>query len=422
MVEKIKNSIIFYYPSKIVGGAEFLFVRLARFLAEDLNNTIYYVDYTEGFARKELAETKVIFLDYVDDIRTSIDFEGTLVTPLSNFYRITDYLDIKTDHLKMMFWCLHPYNIIHALPIFGKIERFSMKFIKILLKYFYRKNYTIFKTILTEFNNLDSINFMDCMNLNFNEYVFEIQFNKLYLPIFTTTKKIQATSALVGKNEINIAVLGRLCKDKVYPLLNILDNLSFQNFEKKVNFHIIGQGDDRYLIDETKYTEKINMIWVGTLINDELYEYLTTKADLLFAMGTSALDGASLALPTILLDLSTVEMHHNKFKWIFDSFDFCVGFKHPEYQETNKESFESIIHSIYRDNQKSNISLKCFEYFNSNHSLAFVAQNFKARIQATKLDYASYKKIKSQHKPIKHRSNVVLKCFFALTKPLQKGK
>jgi hypothetical protein len=416
------NTIVFYYPSKIVGGAEFLFIRLARFLAEDLNNTIYYVDYRDGFARKELVETNVKFLDYSDEVKTFIDLEGTLVTPLSNFYRITDFLDIKSDHLKMMFWCLHPYNIIHVLPIGGKLERFSMKLIKFMLKYLYSKNYTVFKNILTEFNHFNSINFMDCMNLNFNESVFDINFNKLYLPIFTTTKNREAGSALVNEHEINIAVLGRLSKDKVYPIINVLDNVYSENLGKKVNFHIIGEGDFKYLIDENKYKDKVNIIWAGTMIHDELSDYLTTKADILFAMGTSALDGASLAVPTILLDLSTVKMENTKFKWIFESLDFCVGFKYPEYSKMNKTLFRDIVQAIYRHNEKSSLSLKCLDYFNANHSLEFVAQKFQERLLMNHLDYARYKKIKSTHKSIEKHCNIILKCIFSLTKTPRKRK
>lgn len=400
----MSNNIIFYYPSKVVGGTEFLFMRLARFFSRYSGNRVYYVDYLDGFARKELSETSVIFLDYADGIKTRIDFEGTLVTPVSNFYRMTDYLDIKSRHLKILFWCLHPYNIIHVLPIGGFLEKLGIKKMRFFLKYFYKSNYLIFKKILEEFNEYKAINFMDYTPLTFNRYMFEINFDSLYLPIFTEEKAIRAPVTLIN-NEINVGILGRLASEKIYPLINVLDNLYSLNCHKKINCHIIGEGDFKFLIDEEKYAKKISIIWGGTMIHNELYQYLTGNIDLLFAMGTSVLEGASLGIPTIMLDYTTHPMQNNRFKWIFESFDFCVGFSYSENKNLNKESFEDIINKIYFENQKEKLSEKCFQYYIRNHSLETVAQKFDEKRSLNNLDYSTYIKIKNKNATIQNHTN-----------------
>jgi hypothetical protein len=114
-------------------------------------------------------------------------------------------------------------------------------------------------------------------------------------------------------------------------------------------------------------------------------------------------------------------MENTKFKWIFESLDFCVGFKYPEYTKMNKTLFRDIMQAIYRHNEKSSLSLKCLDYFNANHSLEFVAQKFQERLLMNHLDYARYKKIKSTHKSIEKHCNIILKCIFSLTKTPRKG-
>lgn len=404
----MSNNIVFYYPSRIVGGTEFLFIRLARFFSQHSGNRIYYIDYLDGLARSELSKTGVTFMDYSDGMKTTIDFEGTLVTPVSNFYRMTDYLDIKSSQLKILFWCLHPYNIIHVLPIGGFLEKLGTKKMRFFLKYFYKSNYLLFKKILEEFDQYKAINFMDYTALTFNRYMFQINFSLLYLPIFTEEKAIRAPATLIN-NEINVAILGRLASEKIYPIINVLDNLYSLNGHKKINCHIIGEGAFKFLIDEEKYAKKISIIWCGTMINNELHQYLTSKTDLLFAMGTSVLEGASLGIPTIMLDFTTHPMQNNRFKWIFESFDFCVAFSFPENKNLNKESFEDIIKKIYFENQKEKLSEKCFQYYAKNHSLETVAQKFDEKRRLNNLNYSKYINIKNKNATIKYHTNWIVR-------------
>jgi len=43
-------SITFFYPGKEVGGAEYLFLRLANYIADNTTLKIFYIDYKDGFA------------------------------------------------------------------------------------------------------------------------------------------------------------------------------------------------------------------------------------------------------------------------------------------------------------------------------------------------------------------------------------
>ena len=63
----MKKNITFFYPSTIVGGAEYLFIRLAKHLAH-LGHDVSVVDLKQGFLSRELQDTPVQLIPYEKDI------------------------------------------------------------------------------------------------------------------------------------------------------------------------------------------------------------------------------------------------------------------------------------------------------------------------------------------------------------------
>lgn len=349
---RIYRSFIFYLPSRIVGGYEFLFMRLASFLADEMKLDVYYVDYDDGFVKGQLSKTNVKFLSYEKE-RKQIG----LLQPVNLIAPITMSCEVprlKNSKSKFIFWCAHPKSI----------EWLS-----------YRSGLSgkAFNNFLLKLNKVKSVCFMDeaCWQGAINSS--KVDFEEVYVPVFAPEKQMpfHSNGSLVDYNEINLGWLGRLDRDKIYSLINVLDNLYNLETNKKRNIHIIGDGDSKDLIDVQKYSDKINIIFAATLINDQLNQYLQKNVDILFGMGISALEAASLKIPSVLVFVTDDIMQSNDFLWLFDSQKYTLGYYKEQKNAVSIKitPFNEIIDSIYFSNEKDIMSQKCYDYFIQNHNI-----------------------------------------------------
>ena len=85
---RFKN-IVFCSPSMITGGAEYYFIRLAHYLAENHKEyKVYYTEYKNGFIYKVLNSSNIEILDYRKGEKTIIPEDSIIFIP-SN--KITKY-------------------------------------------------------------------------------------------------------------------------------------------------------------------------------------------------------------------------------------------------------------------------------------------------------------------------------------------
>ena len=130
---------------------------------------------------------------------------------------------------------------------------------------------------------------------------------------------------------------------------------------------------------------KLNII--GSLTPSEVDLFLINNADVVTAMGTSALEGAKFGIPTILLDFNYLKIKNDyKFRWLFSTLDYDLGheIKNSDY-EINNTSLENIIFQLLNDYDK--ISNQTLNYFKNNHDINTITTLFIKRVQKTKLTY-----------------------------------
>lgn len=374
-MEDVKT-ITFFYPSKIVGGAELLFIRLAEFLAEKYNIQVFYIDYKDGFARSQLNSEKITFVDYEINNKTTIDYETYIITPVSKIYTINNELNL-TANVKPLFWCIQPYNIIWQLPGARYYVYFKFKNIKTVLNLLFKKELQQMRTALKLLYENNALVFMDFPNFDINNYCFDLNFDKKnYLPIPILEGILKANVSLISNDELNVGWLGRISDEKTNCLINLVENADAYSKinNKKLKLHIIGSGSDENKIKKLRTNENLKLIHLGTVKPEELDSYLINNIDLLFAMGTSCLESAKLHIPSVLYDFSYKKLHPDyKFKWLFESFEYNLGQHLEELMEPNKHLFAEILDEIYLNNNKELIGNKCYSYFKENHSIEKVS-------------------------------------------------
>ncbi|MFD1359102.1 hypothetical protein ACFQ4X_14375 [Fictibacillus halophilus] len=370
-LNKIEN-ITFFYPSRVVGGAEYLFIRLANKLSE-LGYKVFIVDYKDGFLRKNVIKD-VTVIDYFEGEKVEFTFNTHLILPPLFLNKMKELFSVSNNkRINCFFWSIAPHNVVSGIRGF---HRFSSLFkLNEYEKYFFCvrpvKSLKI-KKILNELHDSNGIFFMDYPNYLKNQEIFRLKFDPKYIPI-PIEEPIQDKSPKTYKNKkITLAWYGRLGGEKVEALMKVLKDINTLYKEGKVTdlieFLVIGDGE--HLSDVEKFASKnisFTIKFLGTLGNEEAKELIAEKVDLAFAMGTSALEIGQTMTPVVSLDFSLKPFPSDyKYCWIFERKGYSVG-NQVRAKLPNKHTMENIINDLNEDYE--NLAYHSYKYVNKNHNL-----------------------------------------------------
>jgi len=129
--------------------------------------------------------------------------------------------------------------------------------------------------------------------------------------------------------------------------------------------------------------------------NDKLDDYLINNCSILFAMGTAALEGAKLGIPTILLDISYKRISHvYNYRWLFERDGMTLGenIKDVFLNSSNEDSLELRINEYLESFVE--ISTKTLKYFENNHDLENTSSELLKKIDNSTSQWGKIKKSK----------------------------
>jgi len=309
------KKVIFFYPSRAIGGVQTLFIRLIKKLYEE-GVQVGYVDFCDGTIRKELCTLSDIDFINVDSI---IINQNSIVVTSFNFINLAQLFFPKNDHF--LFWFLSPYN----LPILNLSNKLHLKLsnLKSIRKYY--SGFSNYQKGLEK----KSVYFMDsfCFNVNgapTTNY-------EPYLPLYIDIAKSKYFYD-VSKGSCNIAWVGRIDLSTKYHcivfLIEKFETLKKDDLYKDVTLSIIGDGSGsekiKKLCQLSRYSKSIKIS--KSIEYNRLHTYLLDNFDLIFAHGTTCLESALLGIPTICLDSSLSKFRDDyKFKWLFQRDIYDIG-------------------------------------------------------------------------------------------------
>lgn len=353
IVEEIKQqgyeSICLWMPVRSVGGGTLYLFFLARYLLDHTDIKVYYMDYSDGYAHDLLvSDARFKFINYDPNVLTFPVAEPVIV-----FTNSTKVIQIKNMnlHSKILFWHFETVPCAWDIVL---LNRETKRFLKLT-----QKEHAM---IFHDWSSRDILN---------RQYPINFQ-DENYLPLFLPPKNSSSDGSLIEKDVLNIGWLSRLGHEKVQSLYNLVDNLAGLQTDKRKRLVVIGDG--RYRKDVEKYCkqykDEIEVRFVGTIAKEELDEFLICNVDILFAMGTSVLEGAALKIPTVIVQLSMEHYDDDEFIWFHETKEYCVGIMH--YQKdafkVNYTRFEDIIRSVYGEDGKRVVGEKCYHCFIKHHS------------------------------------------------------
>lgn len=286
---KIEN-IIFYFPHRDTGGAQYLFIRYAAELAKEIfKYKIIYIDYPDGFARKQLSGTSVSFIDYYKGVRCQIPSNSLVNFQLDMLPLFDKEIKYDKETTAFKFWYLHITNLrghiyVHNFcPLLRKERREAGKCIDKLIE----------EQSIVLLNSGDYIDFIK----DFHTGVHNVKTIPLIVPTDQFVKPKEYSKQL--SIPLRFCWLGRLDKEKSRNILTYMNELEVINTKTPISLSLIGVGPSiEYLRTEAQqYSFPIS--FVGEKRDADLDNYIRDNVDIGLASGTSSLEFCLRGVPVI---------------------------------------------------------------------------------------------------------------------------
>jgi hypothetical protein len=387
-----QNNIGFFYPTRSVGGAQYLFARMAEYLIEHTSYDVILIDYKDGFIRNKLGEKSYRFIEYNEGDVITIQEPLLLVLSLSFLWLIEKHLNLPIE-TKLFFWDLHPYNLVEQMALSGFYKRFSPMKAHQICALVERSRCTKMIRFVEKGVAAHGLAFMAERNIDYNQQMFGFFTKAKYLPIPIETIVQLPDQGFIKRHEVgstlHIGWLSRLDSWKATVLFRVLDDIrAYENMDSHsgIHLHVIGDGPE--LEKVRSRCVEINASIVGRLEGNTLTQYMLSNLHVGFAMGTSALEFAVRGIPTVLTPnrVTSENLRQNKiYRWLFDSQGYDIAaeeMKNPE----SLCSFSTVVQSI-QSSTSSYLGERCKNYAIENHHINNVSALFVDYLSKCTLTY-----------------------------------
>lgn len=294
------QSIIFWDAYNAgMGGIERLIITLSEELSKHVD--IKIIAKKEGIVYKHLKSkgVKFLHLDSNDNIlHEKINTNDLLII----FGTYPDFKNLKKANPYICLWRVFP----------------SLQLSKVSQKLLMRQT---FKYL----SNKNSLFFMDKTNWLTVQKELGVSFSKEIIPIPIKERNIATNYEKPKGHKINITYIGREEIWKIKPLKRIIDDAkSIDNYF--FEFSIFTNRKELFIKELGELPKNIRIEYLIGYFDEGLSEELIKRSDLHFSMGTSALEGAILGIPTIIADASYQDFPDNyKYRWLIDDLENYAG-------------------------------------------------------------------------------------------------
>ncbi|PLA75548.1 hypothetical protein CYQ88_00860 [Hydrogenovibrio sp. SC-1] len=354
-----------------------LFLRLANYLSRQ-NYQVAIVDYPDGDMANNNDEGLEL-ISYDDDRAAQIPDNVILIFQSMTPWSIFPMLDIPPN-THVFFITTLPANFYPVLPGRFRTKMYEGGVIaKVLWQTFLLNEYLKSKKFLNLIERTRSHAILDA-NISCNlEKSLKVHLNSCqFLPLFSEdSRKNEFFESFEAPSDvIKLGWVGRLSDFKISILNRVVkDAFRFSNEnKKKVEFYIVGDGEyASSLIDLSSNYFTIHRL--SYIKPSELNKFMLSLG-MLFAMGTSALDGAKLGVPTVRLDYSYLEIPKSyRYKFFYEIHGFSLG------EKIGGSCFQNGFHTfddlmVEWEANMSEMSRKTYEFYINNHSLSNSAKLF----------------------------------------------
>jgi len=372
------------YQYKGIGGVGQLVVNTTLELNNRGKQSKLYCS-PDSYEYNRLKECGANFV-FIDSCKVPVKQLGSFVEPcdiivLTNIVNTPIMEVLKGQGNRIIFYSVHPDTFFLPSPM------------NYIFNFLFNHN----KAILDFINCLNehiALFFMDWPNVKAVYYNGVNQFDTvryLPIPVFSYSNKYRYFKPL---DNYTITYMGR-GNDvwKVYPLIKVLKDLN--EISSNACLSIITDNNTLFqqMIKKLVPTNKISIKYYNNLYGMKLDDFLYNNSTLHISMGTSALEGGKLGIPTVLIDYSKEIFPDNyKYRWLYECDGYCLAgeIKNGVLPYKNGRPLDRIMYAISDEEEYKKISELCRMYVSKNHSIqSFVEMLEHACIntQMTAMDY-----------------------------------
>lgn len=386
--------IVFFFPYHGVGGVPVLFLRIATALLElypELH--ISLIDYPDGYMARNRADQRLELLPYTKGNTVRIPDDAVFVLQSMPLWRLPREISFG-EGTRLLLWHLHPFNISPGVHWFNRDwDGFSLNLI--LRKMFFAGQRRQFRRFVEECHSRRGLIFMDRSTLDGLRLTTAARIDDpVFVPVPCGAPLFGPSERTPSADPLRCAWVGRLEDFKIpilaYTLERTAAYASARN--RQVIFHVVGSGQQEgeiAALGQRLKSSGCSVVCHGSMTTEQLDVFLDTDVDLLFAMGTAALEGAKLGIPVVLLDFSYNTLRGDyEYRFLFDTVEYSLGSLITDvHYRLGNTSLESMLDEL--DCHYEELSEKTISYFRDNHSLDGVVSRFVAAACDSRLDYGT---------------------------------
>lgn len=362
--------IVFFSSSSVYGGAEELFITLAREMQR------FEIPFKVIFPRSSKQWNFI-----VPFVRPELLFDLLEINDLGQVIRPDDVMLMYCERCKfiarinprILYWCVMPQLVREERSIVEKILFFPFE-------------YLFFGQLLRR----NALCFMDDTSVrNVRKELGLKVSTPSYLPVPSqaSLQNRYRGREKAGNRSLVATYLGRSEELKIYPCSTLLAELLA--IEDVAAVHIITDDADHFraMMREQGLDSDVIRYHEG-LYGDALSDFLAETSDLHFAMGTSALNAAGLGIPTILVDAFWDPAFgvHAGYRWVFDIKNYVLGeVLTSKNCKTTGRSLSTLMSEL-RENQTA-ISEQCQDYVRQHHDPTLVCRAFVEAAERSRARY-----------------------------------
>lgn len=343
---------VFYSEYSKIGGVENLILNISKFLFFKQNEKVKVICKKGSYLYNKLKEFNIEF--YFCDLNSKqyeffVNRNDILIK--TDFGNLNQLKNLKC---KFLYWEVIPTHLVYSIS-----RRFL--FSKSLFINFLLRNKGM---CFMDDNSIVALK-KEGYNINF----------KSFLPIPIEESKLQQKKKVTAK-VTKLSYIGRDVDWKIYPILKVINDLS-QIAEQNFDLNIYCDSNINFLKFIPANLKNLKINYIFDLSGIELQKSLLKNSDLHFGMGTSALEGSILGIPTILLDFSDDVFPENyRYYLLYETVGYSLG--RPIDMMNSFEGKElSEIFELFEENQYNLMSERCKKYALENHEISVVVRELK---------------------------------------------
>lgn len=382
------TKLYFFFPYNEECGVPVLFLRMSRWVAEHYGNEYecYVVDYPDGaMARNITAEDKVKVLPYTEKDGSTIEDDAMIIFQSFRTCFWPENLRLRPK-TKVFWWTLHGRCLAPVLipePAAELTFKYSWLYKTVAL--FYWPFMHRFAKLVDDMIAAGALHFMDATTFMGGVEHIPMKTRQIdrYLPVPASDYDGEL-KRVKSADELNVCWLGRLSDEKT-PILKYtirkLAGYALQH-QQKITLHVLGWGEHQEEVDSMELdNEYFKQLKSRPIKSTEINGFLLQNIDVMFAMGTSALEAAKLGVPTVMVDATYEEIKGDYvFKPIYErtGYELAHLITKKDFEPGNK-SFERIMDLV--NNHFEEFSQQSRDYFVKNHALSSVGEQFVSLIK-----------------------------------------